>query len=332
MDTAVTQTTDPFTIFQDPRGFPNIFCVFRFNNRGTGDERIFDNQPCVILLQCDTQRQEQVPSLAVALAPSPDRLACVQGSGMGTVLGRDGPAPMTPPAEEAPPAVVPLDKEEGLVDPDQYESPPGLPVRAEPACSARTRAAAVAPERRRSERLESMRRVRTRTVTRGGLDRAPGRECRARARFIFLIICLLFSGFSAGYVRLRRTHSVGLRPVLRPPVSRDLPFTCLRSLFASDFVAAGDSFIPWPRKNCEVVVHVVLRTRLSSCNKATVAKLSDLNNLNRNELTSCMMSTYVPPLMYTLVCNIRSSSSPLPPVSDALLYMYGNTYTTMILA
>ena len=101
---------------------------------------------------------------------------------MGTVLGRDCPAPMAPLAEEAP-AVVPLGKEEELIDPDhQYESPPGLPVRAEPISSARA-AVAVVPERRRSERLESMRRVRTRTA--GGLDRAPGRECRAHGLDLF---------------------------------------------------------------------------------------------------------------------------------------------------
>lgn len=61
-DSTVTQTTDPFTIslLQDPRGFPNIFCVFCFNNRGTGDERICDNQPTLpVILQCDTQRQAQ---------------------------------------------------------------------------------------------------------------------------------------------------------------------------------------------------------------------------------------------------------------------------------
>lgn len=126
---------------------------------------------------------------------------------MGTVLGRDSPAPMAPLAEEAP-AVVPLDKEEPI-DPDLYESPPGLPVRAEPISSARA-TAAVVPERRRSERLESMRRVRTRTAaTRGGLDRAPGRECRAHGPDFFSIPCLLFSRVSAGYVRVLARVSCG---------------------------------------------------------------------------------------------------------------------------
>ena len=40
---------------------------------------------------------------------------------MGTVLGRGVPDLMAPVAEEAP-AVVPPDKDEVVIDPDQYES------------------------------------------------------------------------------------------------------------------------------------------------------------------------------------------------------------------
>lgn len=138
---------------------------------------------------------------------------------MGTVLGRDAPAAMTPPAEEAPAAVVvPLeDKEEEAIGPDQYESPPGLPVRAEPTRSA-TATVAIGPQRRRSERLESMRRVRTRTATGCGLDRAPGRECRAWARFLIQALVPFF----AGSLLVMYRYSLGLRAILRLPISRDL--------------------------------------------------------------------------------------------------------------
>ena len=148
---------------------------------------------------------------------------------MGTVLGRGVPDLMAPVAEEAP-AVVPPDKDEVVIDPDQYESPPGLPVRAEPPSPAMA-AAAVTPQRRRSERLESMRRVRTRTVTRGDLDRAPGCECRESARSIFEFFVPLFCRFSVGC-------SLGLRSVRHLPASRDLHvFTYVA--IASALVAYG---------------------------------------------------------------------------------------------
>lgn len=104
---------------------------------------------------------------------------------MGTVLGRDAPVPMTTLTEEAPPVGRPEKYEEEAIDSLRYESPRGFPLRADPATPATETAAAV-PQRRRSERLETMRRVRTRTaVTHDGLDRAPGRECKEWARFFF---------------------------------------------------------------------------------------------------------------------------------------------------